>query len=64
MLLVNLSYRGARIVGSFNGDPVAEVVSHRSKVSMATDQRLGVFIVSVASIDEPGDEAWPTSHRS
>ena len=42
-----------------NGEPIADLVPHRRKVSMAPDARLGAFELSFDPTEELTEEEWP-----
>lgn len=63
MLLAEIEERGERIVICRNGEPVADLVPHRRRVSMAPDPKLGAFTVGYDPIEELGDEEWPGDAR-
>jgi prevent-host-death family protein len=63
MLLAEIEERGERIVICRNGEPVADLVPHRRKVSMAPDPKLGAFTVGYDPTEELGDDEWPSEAR-
>ena len=62
-LLAEIEAHGERIVICRNGEPVADLVPHRHKVSMAPDPRLGAFKIEYDPIEELSDEEWPRDAR-
>jgi antitoxin (DNA-binding transcriptional repressor) of toxin-antitoxin stability system len=58
-LLAEIEQHGERIVICRNGQPVADLVPHRRKVSMAPDPKLGAFTIGYDPIEELTDEEWP-----
>ena len=60
MLLAEIEQRGERIVICRNGEPVADLVPHRRKVSMAPDPKLGAFAVVYDPTEELSDDEWPS----
>lgn len=63
MLLAEIEERGERIVICRNGEPVADLVPHRRKVSMAPDAKLGAFVIGYDPTEELTDEEWPGDAR-
>ena len=62
-LLAEIEQRGERIVICRNGQPVADLVPHRRKVSMAPDPKLGSFTIAYDPTEELGDDEWPSDAR-
>ena len=62
-LLAEIEERGERIVICRNGEPVADLVPHRRKVSMAPDPRLGAFKIGYDPTEELSDDEWPRDAR-
>jgi prevent-host-death family protein len=63
MLLSEIEERGERIVICRNGEPVADLVPHRRRVSMAPDPKLGAFAVDYDPTEELSDDEWPGDAR-
>ena len=62
-LLAEIEERGERIVICRNGEPVADLVPHRRKLSMAPDPKLGAFKIGYNPTEELSDEEWPREAR-
>ena len=62
-LLAEIEERGERIVICRNGEPVADLVPHRRKISMAPDPKLGAFKIGYDPAEELSDEEWPRDAR-
>lgn len=62
-LLAEIEQHGERIIICRNGEPVADLVPHRRKVSMAPDRKLGAFTIGYDPTEELSDEEWPTDAR-
>lgn len=62
-LLAEIEAHGERIVICRNGEPVADLVPHRRKVSMAPDAKLGAFTIGYDPTEELSDEEWPRDAR-
>ena len=62
-LLAEIERRGKRIVICRNGKPVADLVPHRTEVSMAPDKKLGAIAIKYDPIEEASDDEWPTDER-
>lgn len=62
-LLAEIEEHGERIVICRNGEPVADLVPHRRKVSMAPDPRLGAFTIEYDPAEELSDDEWPRDAR-
>jgi antitoxin (DNA-binding transcriptional repressor) of toxin-antitoxin stability system len=46
-----------------NGEPVADLVPHRRKVSMAPDPKLGAIHIGYDPTEELGEHEWPAEAR-
>jgi len=62
-LLAEIEEKGASFVICRNGEPVADLVPHRQKVSMAPDPKLGAIKINYDPIEELGEEEWPQDAR-
>jgi prevent-host-death family protein len=62
-LLAAIEKRGERIVICRNGEPVADLVPHRKKVSMAPDPKLGAFQINYDPTEGASEEDWPDDAR-
>jgi prevent-host-death family protein len=62
-LLAEIEKRGERIVICRNGEPVADLVPHRKKVSMAPDPKLGAFEINYDPTEGASEEDWPDDAR-
>lgn len=62
-LLAEIEAKGASFVICRNGEPVADLVPHRRKVSMAPDPKLGAFKINYDPTEELSDEEWPHEAR-
>jgi prevent-host-death family protein len=62
-LLAEIEKRGERIVICRNGEPVADLVPHRKRVSMAPDPELGAFKINYDPTEGASEEDWPDDAR-
>ncbi len=62
-LLAEIETKGAGFVICRNGEPVADLVPHRRKVSMAPDPKLGAFKIKYDPTEELSDAEWPHDAR-
>ena len=58
-LLAEIEEKDASFVICRNGEPVADLVPHRKKVSMAPDPKLGAIKIDYDPIEELSEEEWP-----
>lgn len=63
-LLAEIEGKGAGFVICRNGTPVANLVPHRRKVSMAADPKLSAFKLKYDPTEELSDDEWPRDARS
>ena len=57
-LLAEIEAKGTGFVICRNGEPVADLVPHRRKVSMDPDPKLGAFKIKYDPTEELSDEEW------
>jgi antitoxin (DNA-binding transcriptional repressor) of toxin-antitoxin stability system len=62
-LLAEIEEKGTGFVICRNGEPVADLVPHRHKVSMAPDPKLGAIKINYDPIEELSEEEWPQDAR-
>jgi len=62
-LLAEIEEKGAGFVICRNGEPVADLVPHRRKVSMTPDPKLGAIKIKYDPTEELGEEEWPQDAR-
>ena len=62
-LLAEIEEKGEGFVICRNGEPVADLVPHRRKISMAPDPRLGAFTIDYDPTEELDHEEWPPDAR-
>ena len=62
-LLAEIEAKGAGFVICRNGEPVADLVPHRRKVSMAADPKLGAFKINYEPTEELSEDEWPSDKR-
>jgi antitoxin (DNA-binding transcriptional repressor) of toxin-antitoxin stability system len=62
-LLAAIEAKGEGFVICRNGEPVADLVPHRRKVSMAGDAKLGAFKIKYDPTEELSDAEWPRDAR-
>ena len=62
-LLAEIEEKGATFVICRNGEPIADLVPHRFKVSMAPDPILGAIKINYDPIEELSEEDWPQDAR-
>ena len=62
-LLAEIEETGTGFVICRNGQPVADLVPHRQKVSMAPDPKLGAIKIKYDPTEELGEEEWPQDAR-
>lgn len=62
-LLAEIEEKGVTIVICRNGEPVADLVPHRAKVSMAPDPKLGSIKLNYDPAEELSDDEWPMGGR-
>jgi prevent-host-death family protein len=63
VLLAEIERGGEGIVICRNGKPVADLVPHRAKVSMAPDRRLGAIEIKYDPTEEVDEADWPAEAR-
>jgi antitoxin (DNA-binding transcriptional repressor) of toxin-antitoxin stability system len=62
-LLAEIERKRSRIVICRNGKPVADLVPHRTEVSMKPDKTLGAIGIHYDPIEEAREEEWPVEMR-
>ena len=62
-LLAEIEEKGASFVICRNGEPVADLVPHRQKVSMEPDPKLGAININYDPVEELSEEEWPQDAR-
>ncbi len=62
-LLAEIEEHGSRIVICRNGEPVADLVPHQPRVSMAPDKKLGAIKIKYDPTEEVSEEEWPSDAR-
>lgn len=62
-LLAQIERGSKGVVICRNGKPVADLVPHRSEVSMAADRKLGAIKINYDPTEEVGDADWPADLR-
>jgi len=62
-LLAEIERHGERIVICRNGRPIADLVPHHERVSMAPDRKLGAIAIKYDPVEEASDEEWPADER-
>ena len=62
-LLAEIEKRGERIVICRNGEPVADLVPHRERVSMTPDPKLGCFEINYNPTEGASEDDWPADAR-
>ena len=62
-MLAEIEAKHTSFVICRNGEPVADLVPHRRKVSMAPDPKLGAFTIDYDPTEELGESEWPSDAR-
>ncbi|MGI8435787.1 MAG: type II toxin-antitoxin system Phd/YefM family antitoxin [Chthoniobacterales bacterium] len=62
-LLAAIEESEKRIIICRNGKPVADLVPHQRRVSMAADKKLGAIKLRYDPIEPAADDEWPQELR-
>jgi antitoxin (DNA-binding transcriptional repressor) of toxin-antitoxin stability system len=62
-LLAEIERKRSRIVICRNGKPVADLVPHRTEVSMEPDKKLGAIGIHYDPMEDSVEEEWPSKLR-
>ncbi len=62
-LLAEIEKGKERIVICRNGKPVADLVPHQTRVSMAADKKLGAITLLYDPTEPAADDEWPPECR-